>query len=346
MRRRILLLTLLLPLLFGFARPAAAQEQEGEFEGLASYLREKLVGDVEARLIALHLKESGAVDHLAELVAWARADFPDQKEEGGTWKTDTLGLKLAVVHSIQYFVRGLPAEQRAQKYLEALDELGGDEYLTHHLAQTASLFVDEEALRARAFELLGDPDPRGRVRGALMVCGLASSRETVLERCTEALHRDVSRDVRNNILIATGSLRDHRLQLQKAVASLHFHSLTNDPDRHVRQTAAGHLRAFADAGKLITGEDLPLILGSLLKAADPSVRETLGRMAARLTTDRRLWIAEDKLTDALLAGFVRRVRSAERRTGRTPDDEAVVAIWSDWWSPLVPRYTEMYRVVH
>jgi len=87
-------------------------------------------------------------------------------------------------------------------------------------------------------------------------------------------------------------------------------------------------------------------LAPILKTNNPIVRVSIGRAAARLTTDRSLSIEASKITDELLTSFLRQVRLSERTHGVPLGQEILTKLWVDWWTPLVPEYTKPYRLVH
>ena len=96
---------------------------------------------------------------------------------------------------------------------------------------------------------------------------------------------------------------------------------------------------LAPTGTLIGKGGLPKILVLLVGTKDQMVREVLGRVAARLTTERSLGIDEDKITSVLLRDFVSKVRSNEDRVRR---EKLIVQMWSNWWTPLIPRFSKPY----
>ena len=344
MKDRFLFTSLLLFALIGF-NEGAVLAQGAKLDELASFLKEKQVRPEAIPPIIQHLNESGGVDYLDELVTWAKAGFPELHDENGIWKTESTSFKLGVVHSIHYFVDELPSSLKSQKYLEILDELRKSEFVSFHLSTMASLFVDEESLKRRAFELMRARDLEERARGAVMICGLASSDESVTERCRKKLLRDKSSKVRNTVLYSLPSLNGAKADLQKSVTSLYLDALIYDPTRYVRENAGEHLLSCANAGTLIGNGGLPGILVLLVGTKDKMVREVLGRVAARLTTDRSLGIDEDKITSTLLRGFVSKVKSKESRVRGEIDKQVIVKMWLNFWTPLRPKFSKQYEAV-
>jgi len=242
----ILFTSLLLFALTGF-NERAVLAQESKLDVLTSFLKQKSVSPEAIPLIVQHLKNSRADYYLGALVTWAKTDFPDLHDD---WKTESTSLKLGVVHSVLFFIYELPSPLRSQKSLEILDELSKCEFVSFHLSQMASLFVDEESLKRRAFQLMGAAGSEERVRGVLMICGLASSNESVMEKCEKTLLRDKNSNVRNTILYSLPPLNGATIDLQKKVTSLHLHALIYDANRDVRENAGRHLLSYANAGNL------------------------------------------------------------------------------------------------
>jgi hypothetical protein len=81
----------------------------------------------------------------------------------------------------------------------------------------------------------------------------------------------------------------------------------------------------------------------MLKTGNPFVRVSLGLAAVRITTDRSLGIAEHKITDELLAGFIAKAKSRQSKDGAPLGAEALADLWLGWWKPLVPVYAQPYQ---
>ena len=97
-----------------------ARSQEPAFDGLEKYLNQRMAGPEAVKVIKQHLIESGTSNPLDELVAWAKAGFPDLHDEQGYWKTEGLSLKLGVVTAIHYYFSTSPPENKSDRYLEIL----------------------------------------------------------------------------------------------------------------------------------------------------------------------------------------------------------------------------------
>jgi hypothetical protein len=130
----------------------------------------------------------------------------------------------------------------------------------------------------------------------------------------------------------------------KEVAYVGLERLVNDPDADVRDCGARVLRNAAEL-RILTDEDLPAILAVMLKTNQPFVRVSIGRAAARLTTDRSFGIEEDKITDELLAGFIKRSRLSKSKAGVSLTEKELAKLWLDWWTPLVPKYAKPMQVL-
>ena len=317
----------------------AAQIQRPTIDALENYLNKEMVGPEAVKVIKDHLIESGKSDPLSELVAWAKAGFPDLQDENGYWKTESISLKLGVVRSIHYYFSALPPENRSERYLITLKELERDDYISYGLMVGAHLIVDEELLEKEALRLLQHTDPKLREQGVVMGIALAEKNSSLFERYIRMLRSDENARVRLSILSSIVGWR------RKDVAFIALERLVNDPDIDVRDKGATALRIAADR-RILSYEDLATILAPMLKTNNPIVRVSIGRAAARLTTDRSLSIEASKITDELLTSFLRQVRLSERTHGVPLGQEILTKLWVDWWTPLVPEYTKPYRLVH
>jgi hypothetical protein len=310
--------------------------QEAAFAGLEKYLNQQMAGTEAVQVIKHHLAESGAADPVAELVRWAGAGFPELQDEHGSWKTESLSLKSAVVTSIHYYFKTSPPENKSERFLEIARELRGDYYISHHLAMTAHLAVDDAALEKEVLELFRYKDPKERSRGVLMGRTIAEKERPMFERYVQMLRDEDDAQVRVDILFSISSWR------RKEVAYVGLERLVNDPDHNVRDWGGRCLRV-ATQSNVLTPEDLPAILAPMLKTERQFVKESLGRAAALITTDRSLYIEEEKITDELLAGFIGRAKSRESKDGKPLSAEALAALWYGWWKPLVPIYAKPYQ---
>jgi len=100
MTKRILKLTSLLTMLACTAFHVTAQIQRPSIDALENHLNKEMVGPEAVKVIKDHLIASATTEPLSELVAWAKAGFPDLVDEHGYWKTEGISLKLGVVRSI------------------------------------------------------------------------------------------------------------------------------------------------------------------------------------------------------------------------------------------------------
>jgi hypothetical protein len=344
MNKRIVFLVLLL-VAFVVFNERAVFAQESKLDGLTKFLKEKNMSSQAIPFIIEHLTESGKADYLDELVSWVKADFPDMTGEHGYWKTESMSLKGGVVLSIVYFVNELPSPAKSQKFLEILDELRKCDFVNNQLSSMASLMVDEVELKRRAFELMEVADTEERARGAMMICGLSSSDEFVMDRCKETLFKDKSSQVRSTTLYSMGSMRDPKLSIQKNVALLYIRVLINDPDSGVRESAANILKGLSKSEKVFEKGDLSKFLIPLVNSNDEKAKEVLGQIAARLTTDLSLAIKSNDLTGTVLNDFVSKVRLAKSEMNGELSEDAVVQTWLDWWTPLIPKYTSPYQML-
>ena len=300
--------------------------------GLEAYLDRKMVGPESVKVIIDHLKASRTNSPLDNLVTWAKDGFPDLHDEHGIWKTESIGLKLGIVHSIHYYFSVANSTDKSSRYLAILDELRRDDYISYHLAQMAFLVVDEFVLETKVLQLLQEKDAKSREQAVLMGSPLARKKRSISDHFMEMVQSDSDAQVRTTILSSIIQWRT------RDVAYVAFERLLKDSDANVRDWGARGLWSAADRG-LLTGEDLPRILSEILKTNEPFVRISIGRTAARLTTDRSLAVHTDKITDELLTGYLKRVKSL----GGKAD---LVQEWLEWWTPLIPSYTSRPQVVY
>jgi len=132
---------------------------------------------------------------------------------------------------------------------------------------------------------------------------------------------------------------------RKDVAFLAFDRLLNDPDSDVRKLAGRGLGTAAER-RVLTVDDLATILPAMLRTNDSSVRLSIGYAAARLTTDRSLFIRSDIFTDQLLYNFIQMVREKGTRMHSALSDVELAKEWLAWWTPLIPEYTGRIQLVH
>jgi hypothetical protein len=315
-----------------------ARPQRPAFDGLENYLNQRMTGREAVQIIKRHLVESGTSNPLDELVAWAKAGLPDLHNETGIWISEGLSIRLGVINSIHYYFSTSPPENKSERYLEILNELRSDHYLSWHLTQMAYLFVNESVLENEVLKLVAQADPKLREWGVLMGGALAEKNRPLFERYLQMLKSDDDAHVRVIILYSIIRVRT------KEVAYVGLERLVNDPDANVRDWGARVLRNATEL-RILTDEDLPAILPVMLKTNEPFVRISIGRAAARLTTDRSFGIKEDEITDELVSGFIKRSKLAESEAGVSPTEKELAKLWLDWWTPLIPKYAKPMQVV-
>ena len=315
-----------------------ARPQQTAFDGLEKYLNQQMVGSDAVQIIKRHLVESGTSNPLDELVAWAKTGLPDLHNEHGIWRSDGLSVRLGVSNSIRYYFSTSPPENKSERYLEILNELRSDHELSWQLTQMAYLFVNESVLENEVLRLVMQADPKLRAWGVLMGGALAEKNRPLFERYLQMLKSDDDAHVRVIILYSIIRVRT------KEVAYVGLERLVNDPDADVRDWGARVLRNGTEL-RILTEEDLPAILAVMLKKNEAFVRISIGRAAARLTTDRSFGIEEDKITDELLAGFIKRTKLSESKAGASLTEKELAKLWLDWWTPLIPKYAKPMQVV-
>ena len=317
----------------------AEQPQESHIYGLEKHLTREMAGPEAIQVIKRHLLESAASDPLTDLVAWAKAGFPDLHDEHGIWSTESLSLKLGVVRSIFYYASALPPEVKSDRYLNILRALERDDYISHNLTGMAYLVVDDLVLEAEVRKLLGANAPKLRSQGLMMGHMLVQKKRALFERYIQIVRSDPDPHVRAEVLYAIGGWRN------KEVAYLGFERLLNDADQNVRDLGSRLLESAASA-LVLTDSDLAAILAPISKTTEPFVRIHLARVAARLTTNRSLFIQVEKITDDLVSDFVRRIRLRESEIHSPITKEELAKMWLDWWTPLIPEYSKRIHLIH
>jgi hypothetical protein len=320
-----------LTLLLTSLAPHLRAEQTSTY-GLEEYLNRKMVGPESVKVIIDHLNAARTNSPLDNLVTWSKDGFPDLHDEHGIWKTESIGLKLGIVHSIHYYFSISNSTDKSNRYLDILDELRRDDYISYHLAQMAFLVVDEFVLESKVLQLLQEKDPKLREQAVLMGTPLAKEKRSISDQFLKMVQSDSEAQVRTTILYSIIQWRS------RDVAYVAFERLLKDSDANVRDWGARGLWSAADRG-ILTGDDLPKILAEILKTNEPFVRISIGRTAARMTTDRSLAVHTDKITDELLTGYLKRVKSL----GAEAD---LVQEWLEWWTPLIPSYTSRPKLVY
>jgi hypothetical protein len=317
---------------------SVAAQQSFRFDDLEQYLNREMVGPDARRIIMAHLSESGTDAPLDNLVAWAKAGFPDMQDEHGYWKTESISLKLGIVQSIRYYFSASPPPDSSTRYLKILKELRPDDYISFHLVGLAHLFVDEATLESKSEQLMQESEPKLRAEGVHLGHTVAEKKFSFFERYKEMLKTDDDPHVRTTILYSIIGWK------RRDVAYVAFERLTNDTNADVRDWAARGLIGAADRGVLTT-DDLSEILPAMLKTNDAFVRVSIGHAAARLATDRSLFIRTEKVTDALLYGFINIVREKGTKAGSALTGSELAEEWVAWWTPLIPKYTVRPRIV-
>jgi hypothetical protein len=334
-RRTKLTLGLLIVVAFSCISVSAQRS----FDDLERHLNKEMVGPEATQVIKRHLTESATNAPLDNLVAWAKAGFPDLQDENGYWKTESISLKLGVVQSIRYYFSTSPPDDKSNRYLAILDELRKDDYISFHLQGMAFLFVDESLLEHKVEQLLQENDPKLRAEGVHLGRTIAEHKPSLFERYQQMLKTDEDPHVRTTILYSILGWR------RRDVAFIAFDRLVNDSNSDVRDWGARGLRTAADRG-ILSVDDLPTLLPAMLKTNEPFVRINIGHVAARLSTpDRSLFVRTDKFTDELLYGFISSVRMKGTRARSALSEAELAKEWVDWWTPLIPEYTQRPTIV-
>src|SRR5262245_34250351 len=133
-------------------------QQSSSFDDLEKYLNKEMAGPEATKVIKAHLIESTTDAPMENLVAWAKAGFPDLHDEHGIWKTEAISVKLGMVKSIRYYFSTSPPADKSARYLAILDELRSDDYISYHLVGLAHEFVDQSMLKGRVDQLLPAKD--------------------------------------------------------------------------------------------------------------------------------------------------------------------------------------------
>jgi len=315
-------------------------QESSRFDGLENYLNQQMVGPDPVRIIKSHLVESGTGTPLDELVAWAKAGFPDL-QENGYWKTEAISLKLGIVRSIHYYFETAPPRDKSKRYLEILEELEKDDYISYHLVGMASVVVDEALLERTVIDLLEQKDPTLRAKGVEMGARLAEKKRDLFDRYHEMLNTDDNPRVRMLILHAFIGWKT------REVALIALDRLLNDTDASVRERGSRGLEMASERPDQLSVDDLILLLPPMLRTNDSMVRKSLGLAAARLSTpNRQLYVRSEKITDEFLFGYINSVRLKGTEGGSPLNNAELAKEWLAWWTPLIPAYTGRIQIVH
>ena len=336
----ILSLASLLLILFSSFSYACAQ-QVSKFHDLEKYLLKEMVGQEAVRVITDHLKRSGTDAPLDNLIAWAKAGFPDLQDENGYWKTESISFRLGIVRSLYFYLSTSPPADKSTRYLAVIDELQRDDYITYHLVDMAYRVVEEAVLEEKALKLLKEKNPTLREQGVRMGSTLAERKPFWFERYQQMLRNDDDAHVRTTILYSI-----LRWPKRRDVAFMAFERLLNDTDANVRNLGARGIEIAAERD-VLTADDLAPILLPMLKTNDTFVRVSIGRAAAQMaTTDDILFVRSEKITDELLAGFINAIKARESTSGSPLSEADLTKAWFEWWTPLIPQYTRRLRLSH
>ena len=317
---------------------SVAGQRGTAFDDLEMYLNKKMVGPEATKVIMTHLIESGTNAPLENLVAWAKAGFPDLHDEHGIWKTEGLSLKSGVATSICYYFSTSPPPNQSTRYLEILEELKDDDYITYFLTGGAYQFIDPVMLKTKVVSLLQEKDPNLRSQGIYMGTTLAKENPALFVRYEQMLKSDDDAHVRTTILSSMLGWR------RKDVALLAFDRLLYDSNDDVRKLAARGLGIAAEH-RILTTDDLPTILPAMLRTNDSFVRLSIGYTAARLSTATSRFIRSKTFNDQLLYNFIQLVRDKGTRMHSALSDAELAKEWLAWWTPLIPEYTGRIQLV-
>ena len=229
----------------------------------------------------------------------------------------------------------MPPDVKSARYLNVLDQLEGDDYITFQLGGVAHRVVDEAMLEERVLKLLQDKDPQLRERGAWMGQALGKRKRELFERYHQMVKNDDVTRVRRITLSLMVNWRT------KEVAFVALDRLLNDQDPDVRETSAKLLQISADRG-VLTADDLGAILRPMLTTNNGFVHASIASVAAQMATpDGSLRVRSGTMTADLVSGFIKNARTMG------PLTEAELAkLWLNWWTPLIPEYTVRLRPSH
>lgn len=312
-----------------------------ELNNLLSHLRDAMVGPAAIPPIVEYLDgRTGDVDHLAALVEWAQAGFPDLHD--GYWTFYREAIKSGVTAAINYFVERLPNSVGGDRYLEALEALKEDEQFVNELAPTAWRYIETERLKASAFELMRTSDPLERRRGAMMVCPRAVADDTVWNTCAEALLADPDQRVRIATLYRMPRYQEVRPARREGLANLMLRAFLTDPSNEPREIAAKHFADYADMTAVVDVAEAPSVLAqvliSLAEARDSATQERLAAFAATMTTKLPRYPSRTIPSEAL-APFI--AAAEAQRAAASGAEPLIVQLWVDWWLPRMREYTSL-----
>lgn len=340
MKMNSLFLAIILILSFS----SIASAQEGKYKALGEHILKQSNAPDATRIITEHLEGSAVEDPIEELVRWASADFPELRDEKGYWTTDSQSLRLCVVSAIHYLFSMDAGPERARKYLDVLERLKKDSTIDHHLTGSAFKILNEKELKDEFMRLVASADAEERARALNLGRTLAERDRDIFEVYSKKVRNDTDAQVRN---VGFYSLAPIRGDFAREVTALALERLAVEKDGNVREIASRIVKQGVNVTQGWNKGDIGGLLLRLVAVEDPFVRKVIAITVAQLTTDNKaLHVLDDKFDDQLIGEFLNRVRAARNKEGDRFDEAQLVELWTQWWTPLIPKITVEMKLSH
>ncbi len=320
-----------------FVLSSNTNAQLSDYKELHKYVYKQTNAPDAIKIIIKHLKQTATNDPLEELIRWANEGFPELHDENNVWRTSSHTLFSSVVSSINYYYIHSPPPNKAISYLETIEKLKHNSYITYRLTQTAFRILNEQELEQEFYRLIYSENSDERVRGLNLARVLADKKDAIFDIYIQTLKTDKNAQVRNTAMHVLGTIRGN---YPRKIARVALEQLLVDQNPHVKQISAVIVKQGADFERGWTKQDSAFLLSHLLKTKDTSIQRSIGITVAKLTIeDKSLRIVEKKISENHFGKFIKQVELRESKLKRNLEDDELLTIWKNWWTPLISKYT-------
>lgn len=315
-----------------------SKAQLPDYRQLAESLRKGPSDTAGVPLIIDHLERSGTTEPLEELVRWAQTGFPEFHDANNVWRINAGGFHGNFENALYYYVANYEASEKGARYLRLIEELRKYGQFTHPLTQSAHRFLSAEELEKEFYRLIELKDPEERARGFVLGRAAAERNKDVAFIYLKSLRTDMDMRVRYSALGTIGTLRP---DYSRDIALAGLDRLLYDPEKQIREFGGVIVQQSANNQKALTERDALRLLTEMVRSKDPEVRRVLAMAAGIVTAaNGELRINEYKWNeDVPHERFIRLVTAREGELKRKLDDDELVELWKQWWTPLIEVYT-------
>lgn len=320
-----------------FALFYGALAQSTDYKAMSEFMLNERRAPQSTEIIIKHLEQSSASDPLEELIRWTNADFPELRNEKGTWNTDPYSIQLCTDSAINYLFSIDQSNDKGKRYLDVIGKLNKNTTIIYFLTQDAFRVLDKEQMSDEFYRLMALSDPDERARGLSLGRTLAENDRDFFEVYVNAAKNDKSFQVRNTAFHILGMIRRN---YSREIALLALEQLMIEKDPHVREIAS----ILVKQGTFLRGwnkEDIRFLLTHLVQTNDVFVRNCIGITVAKLSVDEPLKVLEEKLDERGFEDLIERIDQQKEKT----DPAMLVENWNEWWKSLMPKYTVKSMVI-